>query len=134
MQLPTIERIEILTLIQNPPPDQPTLGVLNAEQKLYYTKTVPLTGAKAHAIAELWRHLPTPAMQMRCHMPPYGVRFYAGDHLITEATICWRCNNIRLTDIEHAGGYSFVTFDGTASVSKQLLDMFNKLTGHTAAG
>jgi hypothetical protein len=31
--------------------------------------------------------------QARCHIPSYGVRFFADSQLVLEASLCWECNN-----------------------------------------
>jgi hypothetical protein len=52
-----------------------------------------LTGADAQRIADLWRKLP-PGEQARCHMPPYGLRFWRAGQLLVEASLCWECANV----------------------------------------
>jgi hypothetical protein len=53
---------------------------------------IRLTGVDAERIADLWRALP-PGEPARCHIPPYGLRFWIGAQLIVEASLCWQCNN-----------------------------------------
>lgn len=80
-------------------------------------------GAAAQEIASLWRALP-PGEMMRCHTPPFGVRFSAAGRVVVEASLCWRCNNA----FGFVGGrqISFV-FDGAAEVSRKLLARFDEL-------
>ncbi|KLU03628.1 putative signal peptide protein [Rhodopirellula islandica] len=33
-----------------------------------------------------------------CHYPVYGLRFYNGDELVFETTICWKCRNFYFYD------------------------------------
>lgn len=48
---------------------------------------------RAKYIAKVWRALPR-GSSTRCHTPPIGIRFFNGESLICEASICWRCENI----------------------------------------
>lgn len=78
---------------------------------------VRLVGADAERVAEMWRALPE-AGQMRCHIPPFGLRFFASGELACEASICWQCNNI----FGQAGADEvFFEFDGSAAASRALL-------------
>jgi len=80
-------------------------------------RRVRITGTEAQRIAELWRTLPE-GEEMRCHIPPFGLRFFAGDDLVCEASICWRCNNI----FGQAGADEvFFEFDGSLAPSRALL-------------
>lgn len=59
------------------------LNELYSNQSKDYIKTakdaqcIRVAGETAQQIAQLWRQLP-PDEQMRCHIPPFGLRFYAG--------------------------------------------------------
>jgi len=67
---------------------------------------------------------------MRCHVPPFGLRFFSGDRLLCEASICWRCNNI----FGQAGGAEvFFKFDGSLAVSRELLKACESAVGESAA-
>ncbi|HEX3313345.1 MAG TPA: hypothetical protein VHR72_00585 [Gemmataceae bacterium] len=80
-------------------------------------RCVRLAGAEAQRIAELWRDLPA-GHQMRCHIPPFGLRFIAEGQVICEGSICWKCNNI----FGDVGGEPFAyEFDAKADVSQALL-------------
>ncbi len=79
--------------------------------------TVALEGERAECIASLWRRLPADE-QYRCHIPPYGLRFWTDEKLILQASICWECNNI-FGDVD---GVKFsYQFNGKAPASQQLL-------------
>jgi hypothetical protein len=56
-------------------------------------RCVRVVGADAQRIASLWRKLPA-GEQARCHIPPFGLRFYSNGRIVTQASICWECNNI----------------------------------------
>ena len=78
---------------------------------------IKLEGVDAERIASLWRQLP-PGEPARCHIPPYGLRFWQAGKKVIEASLCWECNN--------AYGYSgrqtlWFTFDAKAPVSVALL-------------
>lgn len=68
-------------------------------------------------IAALWRSLP-PGEQARCHIPPYGLRFWRGGVKVLEASLCWECHNV----FGHAGDQElWFAFDATAPLSVSLL-------------
>jgi hypothetical protein len=80
-------------------------------------RRVRIVGAEVQRIAEMSRALPE-GEQSRCHTPPFGLRFFAGDKLVCEASICWKCNNI----FGHAGTEKLAfLFDGSAVQSRELL-------------
>lgn len=73
----------------------------------------------AQEIARLWRELPY-SEQMRCHIPPFGLRFYNNGSLLLQASICWQCNNI----FGEAGGEKiFYKFDAEHPISQRLLNI-----------
>lgn len=77
-----------------------------------------LVGEPARRVAALWRSLPT-AEQMRCHMPRYGLRFFAAG-LVLEAALCFECNNISIVE---NGERRWATFDGEAAMARELLSI-----------
>lgn len=91
-------------------------------------RRVRLVGSEANRIAALWRALPE-AEQMRCHVPPFGLRFFAGGELVCEASICWECNNV----FGQAGADEmFFEFDGSSAASRELLKACESALGETA--
>ncbi len=86
--LPPITSVEVVDL-----------GGIVADQVDQYMQcaidatSVTLRGNDAQRIAELWRLLPR-GNQSRCHMPPYGLRFWSGERVVCEASLCWECDNI----------------------------------------
>jgi hypothetical protein len=79
-------------------------------------------------IISLWQALP-PGESARCHVPPFGVRFFSGETVMCQASICWRCNNI----YGEAGGQQFYYFfDAKAPSSRSLLSLFEALLGTPA--
>ena len=90
---------------------------------------VAVTGSDAERIACLWRGLPE-GEQMRCHIPPFGLRFYSRRRLICEASVCWECNNI----FGNAGGeHLWYGFDASHEHSRELLAACKRAIGRAGA-
>jgi len=91
--------------------------------RLYGTKT--LRGDDAERIATYWRALapepPPPGVGRglaKCHVPGFAFRFYSGDKLFAESTVCWMCENLGI----HIGGkFAARSFDPKALPAKDLL-------------
>ena len=92
-------------------------------------RSVRLVGTSADHFAAMWRALPA-GQQMRCHGPPFGLRFYARGTLVCQASICWRCNNI-FGDTR--SDRLFFAFDGSAPRSRDLLRACEHALGASAA-
>jgi len=96
-------------------PDSVT-GYLEAAAKADAPRAKVLGQAAQH-IATLWNEL-RPGEQDRCHIPPFGLRFFSGGRLLLEASLCWECNNI----FGKVGTRDFsFEFDASAPSSKALL-------------
>lgn len=88
---------------------------------------VRIKGGTAQQISHLWRQLP-PDEQARCHVPPFGLRFYFDNKLLVQGSVCWACNNIWVEE----NGKDFVyTFDGGHKYSRQLLDILKKIAAQS---
>jgi hypothetical protein len=110
--LPVIDAIEVVSLRGlNPNHVDEYMAVANEARR------IRIAGAGAQRIAELWRTLPE-GEQARCHLPPFGLKFYAEGILVCQASICWRCNNIFG---ETGGDRLFFAFEGSAAPSRELL-------------
>ena len=91
--------------------------------RLYGMKT--LRGDDAERIAAHWRALapesPPPGGRggkKKCHVPGFAFRFYAGDELLAESTVCWMCENLGI----HIGDkFAARGFDPKAQPAKDLL-------------
>ncbi len=59
-----------------------------------------------------------------CHNPPYAFRFYSGEKLLEEVSICWKCHNILFSPGREG---QFVYFKEEAKEAQQLLEASNKL-------
>lgn len=122
--LPDIDAVEIVNLRGLRPN-----GVDHFMALAIDSRYVRLVGRDAGRIARLWQKLPS-GKQMRCHLPPFALRFYSGDRLICQASICWRCNNI----FGNAGSDEvFFEFDGSCRESLELLSECEKVLGGAAA-
>ena len=91
---------------------------------------VRLCEGEADRIATLWRSL-APGEEKRCHLPPFGLRFYAESGLVCRASICWRCNNIYGETGRHPFRFEF---EGSELNARSLLASCERALGHTAAG
>ena len=81
--LPNVDRIEIESVQANDTYVDKVLG----------TRT--LTGSKAQEFTDIWRSQSyIYDISAACHEPGYRIRFYKNHFLITEATICFHCQNI----------------------------------------
>ena len=67
---------------------------------------------------------------MRCHMPPFGLRFYSAGDVIAQASICWECNNIYG---EVKGRKLYYGFDASQAASRELLALAERVIGHPSA-
>lgn len=56
--------------------------------------------------------------QMRCHTPKYGIHLGMERGEYHTAAICWKCNNI---SISNSGEYEWRTFDGHSDAAQSLL-------------
>jgi hypothetical protein len=91
---------------------------------------VRVVGNDAMRIARLWRSL-TAGEPARCHVPPFGLRFWAAGELVCHASICWRCNNV----FGRTGDEQFTfAFDATAAPARELLAACEAATGRKAEG
>ncbi len=85
---------------------------------------VRVTDPLAQQIADLWRQLP-PSEQARCHIPPFGLRFYRRGELQLQASICWQCNTI-FGDAK--GGHVHYAFDADSELSQKLLSLCKQIS------
>lgn len=110
--LPEIDKVELLKLKVN--------GDL-WDGAIESLKT--LTGKEAQDVASLWRRQVYRQYQVACHLPAYGVKFYSGDKLLVQASVCWQCNNIGFQTPDMNGTQYF---EGDGRLGQQLLSVFRK--------
>ncbi|HYP98417.1 MAG TPA: hypothetical protein VER96_07070 [Polyangiaceae bacterium] len=84
-----------------------------------------VVGEAAAEIVSRWNDLPADG-QARCHIPPFGFRFFLRGALLVEASVCWQCNNIHG---ESSGAPFWYEFDGAAAVSRRLLALARSAIG-----
>lgn len=116
-QLPDIDTVELLDL------KGLDLDDIREYMRIMDTPEVRVKGETAQEIARLWRQLP-PDEQMRCHNPPFGLRFYMESKLLVQGSICWSCNNIWIEENGKRLGYQF---DGQHPYSQQLFALLQRL-------
>jgi hypothetical protein len=104
-QLPEVNEIEILILNGR--------GAIEGMKILDDAPYKRIEGQTAREIADLFRQLP-PGKSVRCHTPPFGLRFYMQD-VPRQCSLCWECNNIY-------GDFQY-DFDAEHSISKELLNL-----------
>lgn len=108
--LPSVDRVELQTL-------EPWSHGLNPT--VIETKTIE--GEAAKGIAALWRKQDwNYKFSAACHEPSHAIKFFSGDKIILDATICWDCYNINIHQpITNSQG-----FDTNSKAAKQLLQIF----------
>lgn len=118
--LPPITSVEVVSL-RNIDADRVDQYLASAT----HAPSVMLYGADAQRIAGLWRSLP-PGEQARCHVPHFGLRFYADEKILCEASICWKCNNV----FGAVGGQQFhYEFEANHPTSIELLAELDRALG-----
>src|SRR5688500_12439118 len=99
--LSEIDAVEIVRL-EDIYVNHPGEEMREIDRKMSHIPRRFVEGETAQRIADLWRGLP-PDAQMRCHNPPFGLRFFKGKSLLNgpillvEGSICWECNNLYAT-------------------------------------
>jgi hypothetical protein len=87
--LPEVDAVDVVLLEGAAPEGGPANDFIRSRAA---RPEIRLTGVDAERIADLWRAL-SPGESARCHIPPYGLRFWRGPQLVVEASLCWQCNN-----------------------------------------
>ena len=78
-----------------------------------------LTGADADQITQLWRSQNFGLeYESLCHQPAYGFRFYRGESLRFETSVCFRCSSFTVTLFGEEGQWGF---DTTTTRAQELL-------------
>ena len=116
-ELPEVDCVEVFGLRGSDPP-----RVSQYMRHIDRCAWMRLDGSDALAVAELWRKLP-PGQTMRCHVPPFGLRFRRSGNIVVEASLCWECNN--------AFGFSGddqvdFDFDGQSEAAQALLTVLRR--------
>jgi hypothetical protein len=123
--LPEIDKVELVDLRR--------VEMSIASEYMAKARTAPrwsVAGDEAKLIASLFREL-SAGEQMRCHVPPFGFRFFAGGKRVAEASVCWQCNNIFGTIGDQKLSFEF---DGSSPVATRLLAEAQRISGITELG
>lgn len=139
---PEVERIELYTLVldsklkdapqEGASPERfkigSSIGFANAEIFVAVDSHVTIDGKKCKEITDAWRSLTFQPNGTLCHVPPYGVRFYRNDKLVFETTVCWKCHNFYMPEIDPKSGEMKLLLYGFKddSHAKKLLAIFQK--------
>jgi hypothetical protein len=83
--------VEIVAIAGRPgDPD----GVAGSFLKYPATARLRLSDEGAQKIVDAWTSLSRRRdISGMCHHPPYGLRFFRGEKLVFETTVCWHCWN-----------------------------------------
>ena len=129
-KLPKCDKVEVLYLSPlgfegNKPPEGADAYYTATGWWTAILGTKTLMGEDAETLAAFWRslaHKPTPdgltPMMFNCHSPGYAYRFYVGDKLAAESSVCWKCENFT---IKADGTWTTRGFDPEASAANRLL-------------
>lgn len=102
-------------------------------------ESVTLTGDSVQSISKAWRAMTFDKFGGAfCHEPVYGIRFFRDDKILFETSVCWKCSNFYMPDVEQqtsATGakdepaYQWYGFKANAA-SKGLLSLLRKHLPH----
>lgn len=111
--LPKVDRIEISALTAGDA--SATTGFPSRADALdgvsYYRidRQKTIIGEEAKEFRDKWRSMTFWwGFSGACHEPAYGLRFFEGQRLVLETTLCWKCSNF---EIPTPLGYRFMGFD-----------------------
>ena len=117
-QLPEIDAVDVVNL-KGVDANRAGEEMRNAVDAPY----VQVANEAAQQISNLWRELPE-GEQARCHIPPFGLRFYRNGELQIQASLCWECNNI----FGDAKGNNFwYAFDAQHETSQNLFTLCKQI-------
>lgn len=90
---------------------------------------ITIYGKKCAEITDTWRSLTFQPNGALCHAPPYGLRFYRNDKLLFETTVCWKCHNFYMPEMDPRTGEAKLLLYGFKedSASRKLLRTLQKL-------
>lgn len=133
--LPEIDAVDVL-VIDERVREKARAGIPTMHAYIIAAADAPcvrVTGAPAQRIAALWRRL-RPDEQARCHIPPFGLRFHAGDVLVLQVSVCWECNNVFGYLGPQGSREIHLSFDAASSNARELLSLLQQLTREAPAG
>ncbi len=93
-----------------------------------------LTGADADDLEGLWRSQSyTYFLRVNCHAPAYRIRFYEHGSLLTEATVCFHCQNIYFYKYPGASSHDYFEAVFGNMDEKHRGEKFEKLKAYLAS-
>ncbi len=110
-QLPPVDEVEVYRLSDTPVVSGQTIfhrGYDDAAP-LYEAKKAVLKGADATTLANLWRSLSAMENGVMCHEPHHALRFLNHGKQVSQAVICFHCENAEIPCTVFRGG--LIMFD-----------------------
>lgn len=88
-----------------------------------------LRGKNCKKIIDAWRRLQIPKGPggAFCHTPPYGIRFYRGNDVLLETTICWECHNFYMPTIDQDTGVLRLSLQSVEDKGNRLFQVLNEI-------
>jgi hypothetical protein len=127
-ELPECDRIEVFLLdggVQNEGGDG-TFPIRPYKQFSNIEKKKEIKGEEAKKLCNTWRSLTFDMWsQAMCHFPIYGLRFYQGDKLQFETSVCFGCSNFYFS--RDGGGTSWHGFRKNDDAGKTLIASLNEI-------
>jgi len=140
---PDVDRIELYTLLLERKLRVEQLDALQSNKKFkigssngfggadVYVEVaahVTIDGKKCKNITDAWRSMTFQPNGALCHVPPYGIRFFRNEKLLFETTVCWKCHNFYMPEIDSQSGEMKLLLYGFKddSNAKKLLTMLQK--------
>jgi hypothetical protein len=122
--LPRVDRVELYKLDKLNLKDEE--GGIKAPRagKAHVAASKILTEQDAENFTVTWRALKR-GTGAGCFAPGYYIKFYSGDHLILETSVCFHCSNLTLTG--ENGGNEIWAFGAKGKGGKALLDKLKEI-------
>ena len=140
---PDVDRIELYTLLLESKLRDEQLDALPSNEKFkigssngfggadIYVEVaahVTIDGKKCKDITDAWRSMTFQPNGAFCHVPPYGMQFFRKEKLLFETTVCWKCHNFYMPEIDSQSGEMKLLLYGFKddSRAKKLLAVLQK--------
>ena len=129
--LPRCDRVELVHLGGLQRSDEPALAPDRRFPVRPYNRFAPvrssktLSGSDAEMVAALWRAQTFgPEFQALCHHPAFGFRFYTGNDLTLETSVCFACANF---SVDYLWESDFQGFDTSRPKARELYTRLQQL-------
>ena len=140
---PDVDRIELYTLLLERKVRDEKLEASSSNEKFKIGSSngfggsdvfvevaahVTIDGKKCKVITDAWRSMTFQPNGALCHVPPYGIRFFRNEKLLFETTVCWKCHNFYMPEIDSQSGEMKLLLYGFKddSHAKRLLTVLQK--------